>query len=200
MGVTLSYHPILGFDGVPVPQSALSTSGLTAGTGLARTSPVAQTDPNIDFTSVSGHGQLLFGTTYQWTGYVYVPIADTYTFRLQFTVPRYANTTRPECTGNFTPTFSLATAAGIGGALAPLPLAATGSTVDGIASNPTHAGYTERDLAELRHGADRGSDPRLSQVADRLRDDPQPRPGRLRAARAGHSRPEPALRVQPGGR
>ena len=53
--------------------------------GLARTSgPGApSSDSTIDFTTVSGHGQLAPGS-YTWTGYVYVPTADTYTFRLQY--------------------------------------------------------------------------------------------------------------------
>src|SRR5205085_5095640 len=73
-------------DGTAVPRAVLSTDGAKAGTGLLRTAgPGApRTDNQIDFTSLSGHGQLAFGKTYTWTGYVNVPSSDDYTFRFQF--------------------------------------------------------------------------------------------------------------------
>jgi len=80
-----SYYPAGSPTGAPVGPSALSTSPSSVTGGLARTSgPGApSSDSTIDFTTVSGHGQLAPGS-YTWTGYVYVPTADTYTFRLQY--------------------------------------------------------------------------------------------------------------------
>src|SRR5207247_5141207 len=124
-------------DGVSVPQSVLSTNGTMIGNGLQRTAgPGSPTvDPQIDFTSVSGHGQLQLGQTYTWTGYVNVPTADDYTFRFQFSVPNIGSAA-PSCTGAGAPTFGFATTAGVGQSTSAKTLAAAGSTAPGIPSNP----------------------------------------------------------------
>ena len=122
-----TYVPAGDPTGQPVPSSALSTSNASRTGNLARTtgpgSPAA--DPGIDFTTVSGHGQLAPGS-YTWSGYVYVPATDTYTFDFQQSsaVPN-ANVT---FTFDGTPQ-NLATASNV-----------YGSTVPG---SPTNAGYTE---------------------------------------------------------
>ena len=122
-----TYVPAGDPTGQPVPSSALSTSGASVTGSLARTTgPGApSTDPAIDFTTVSGHGQLAPGS-YTWSGYVYVPATDTYTFDFQQSsaVPN-ANVT---FTFDGTPQ-TLATASNV-----------YGSTVPG---SPTNAGYTE---------------------------------------------------------
>jgi beta-glucosidase len=80
-----SYVPANAPSGEPVPSSALSDSATSVTGHLDRTtgpgSPAA--DSSIDFTTASGNGQLAAGS-YTWTGYVYVPATDTYTFRFQF--------------------------------------------------------------------------------------------------------------------
>ncbi len=120
--------------GLPVPSSALSTSSSTVTGDLSRTSGPGSptTDSTIDFTAVSGNGQLAPGS-YTWTGYVYVPTTDTYTFRFAQTaaVPN----------GNVT--FAL------DGTTRTLSNAETvyGNTVPGT---PTNAGYTEALLTNRR--------------------------------------------------
>jgi beta-glucosidase len=73
-----------GGTGAPVPPSALSTADGSVTGGLQRTlgpgSPA--TDAALDFTKVSAAGPLAAGD-YRWTGYVYVPKDDAYTFRFQ---------------------------------------------------------------------------------------------------------------------
>jgi beta-glucosidase len=80
-----TYVPANSPSGEPVPSSALSDSGTSVTGHLDRTtgpgSPTA--DSSLDFTTASGHGQLAAGD-YTWTGDVYVPTTDTYTFRFQF--------------------------------------------------------------------------------------------------------------------
>ena len=153
--------PTVG-DGVAIPQAALSSNGTTLGDGLTRaTGPGSpRIDPQIDFTAVSGSGQLAAGTPYTWTGYVNVPTADNYTFRFQFSVPDVTpsapgplgllpNPTPggPSCSGSGAPTFSLATTAGMGQSTSTESLTASGNTLNGIPTNPTMSGFTERGLA-----------------------------------------------------
>ena len=80
-----TYVPANAPSGEPVPSSALSDSVASVTGHLDRTtgpgSPAA--DSSVDFTTVSGNGQLAPGD-YTWTGYVYVPATDTYKFRFQF--------------------------------------------------------------------------------------------------------------------
>jgi beta-glucosidase len=80
-----TYVPANSPSGEPVPSSALSDSGASVTGHLDRiTGPGSPTtDSSIDFTTVSGNGQLAPGD-YTWTGYVYVPVTDTYKFRFQF--------------------------------------------------------------------------------------------------------------------
>jgi beta-glucosidase len=149
-------------DGIVVPRGALSTDGAKAGTGLQRAvGPGApRVDRQIDFTSLSGHGQLAFGKTYTWTGYVNVPQSDDYTFHFQFSVPDYAITNgggalgngggtvvAPACTGGGAPGFSLATSSGTGQSMSAETLKSSPATPATIPTNPTMSGYVERGLA-----------------------------------------------------
>jgi beta-glucosidase len=77
-----TFAPANDPTGYPVPSSALSTSSTSVTGGLTRTGPGAGTDSSLDFTSVSAAGQLAPGS-YTWTGYVYVPSTDDYTFAVQ---------------------------------------------------------------------------------------------------------------------
>ncbi len=79
-----SYVPADSPSGETVPSSALSTSSTSVTGGLARTTGPGSptTDSTVDFTTVSGNGQLDPGS-YTWTGYVYVPTSDSYTFSLE---------------------------------------------------------------------------------------------------------------------
>ena len=83
-----NYVPAFDSTGRAVPPTALSTGTTappTAATGgLTRTSGPGspRVDRSIEFTSESGSNRLAPGN-YSWTGYVYVPTADTYTFELQ---------------------------------------------------------------------------------------------------------------------
>ena len=156
-------------DGEPVPSSALSTDGSKAGTGLRRAAgPGApRTDRQLDFTSLSGHGQLAFGQTYTWTGYVNVPSTDDYTFRFQFSVPSYSiasggggaigngggSVVAPSCTGSGAPSFSLATSSGTGQSISSETLASSPNTPATIPTNPTMSGYVERGLANCLYEA-----------------------------------------------
>jgi beta-glucosidase len=157
--------PPTASDGETVPQSALSTDGTTIGDGLQRTvGPGAPTiDPQIDFTSTAGHGQLRFGQTYTWSGYINVPTADDYTFRFQFSVPSYSialpsgnaagAVSAPSCSGAGAPTFSFASSAGTGQSMSAETLSAAPATLGTIGTSPTMSGYIERGLADCAYHA-----------------------------------------------
>lgn len=83
---SISYTPAQGPTGEPVPPGQLSTTSGQVDGALQRTAGPGSPahDPTLDFTKVSSAGQLPSGD-YVWTGYVYVPQADRYTFRFQYT-------------------------------------------------------------------------------------------------------------------
>jgi beta-glucosidase len=154
-------EPTVG-DGVPIPRSALSTNGTTTGNGLERTAGPGspRVDRQVNFTKLSGRGQLAPGATYTWSGYINVPKAQDYTFRFQFSVPTYTisrgggslgngggGVTPPACTGSGAPGFSLASSPGVGQKLKAETLASAPNTISTTPTNPTMAGYTERGLA-----------------------------------------------------
>src|SRR5262245_22705294 len=73
-------------DGTPIPTSVLSTTPNASGLGGLNLSidggpPTKDTHP-IDHTAVNGN-QLAAGHTYTWSGFLYVPASDTYTFAIQ---------------------------------------------------------------------------------------------------------------------
>ncbi|MEU9347971.1 glycoside hydrolase family 3 C-terminal domain-containing protein [Streptomyces sp. NPDC048278] len=79
-----SYTPAGSPTGSAVVSSALSTSDSTVTGGLTRTiDTTTSVDKSLDFTTSSDNGQLGKGS-YTWTGYVYVPSSDKYTFRFQY--------------------------------------------------------------------------------------------------------------------
>jgi beta-glucosidase len=155
-------------DGKAVPRSALSTNGTIIGNGLMRTTGPGspKVDRQIDFTNVARYGQLAFGTTYTWTGYVNVPAQDDYTFRFQFSVPSYTVTpgttngpgqiTPPACTGSAAPSFGLATSAGTGQSMSTETLSQSPAVLGSSnppSTDPTASGYTERGLANCDYNA-----------------------------------------------
>ncbi|WP_405776114.1 glycoside hydrolase family 3 C-terminal domain-containing protein [Streptomyces sp. NBC_00859] len=81
-----TYSPAQSPSGYAIPSSALSTSTSHVTGGLHRTGgPGApETDRSLDFTTASPDGPLGRGD-YAWSGYLYVPSADTYTLRTQST-------------------------------------------------------------------------------------------------------------------
>ncbi len=133
-----SYVPANSPSGEPVPSSALSDSNTSVTGHLDRsTGPGSPTtDSSINFTTVSGRGQLAAGD-YTWTGYVYVPATDTYTFRFQFSSGVPAADV----------TFALDGAAQTLGVPAPVyGQGVTGAHNAALPATPTDGGYTEAGL------------------------------------------------------
>ncbi len=133
-----SYVPANSPSGEPVPSSALSDSATSVTGHLDRTTGPGSpaTDSSINFTTASSTGQLAPGN-YTWTGYVYVPTTDTYTWRFQF--------------GSGVPasdvTFSLDGAAQSLSAPADVyGTGVTGAHNAALPGTPTDSGYTEAGL------------------------------------------------------
>jgi beta-glucosidase len=133
-----TYVPANSPSGEPVPSSALSDSSTSVTGHLDRTTGPGSpsTDSSLNFTTVSGNGQLAPGN-YTWTGYVYVPASDTYTFRFQFSSGVPASDV----------TFALdGTAQTLG---VPTPVygqGVTGAHSAALPATPTDGGYTEAGL------------------------------------------------------
>ncbi len=133
-----SYVPANAPSGEPVPSSALSDSATSVTGHLDRTTGPGSpaTDSSIDFTTASGHGQLAAGN-YTWTGDVYVPATDTYTFRFQFSSGVPASGV----------TFALDGAAQTLSAPADVyGRGVTGAHSAALPGTPTDTGYTEAGL------------------------------------------------------
>jgi beta-glucosidase len=145
-----TYVPAFDSTGQAVPPSALSnqnTAPPTAATGgLNRTSgPGSPTvDKSLDFTTASTNR--LAPGSYTWSGYVYVPTADTYTFELQQSPDVAA--------GNVT--FSLDGTARTLAAASPVYFnggnGPAASTIN-IPGTPTTEGYTEGGLTNRQFSA-----------------------------------------------
>ena len=157
-------------DGITVPTSALYTtpdSGGLGGLDLSVDGGAASQDTTaIDHEAVHGN-QLAPGHTYTWSGYLYVPTADTYTFALQQS-PSLPTTLNCPQTGQFNtppsdPTLTMCspfTAANASQTNSPpdavtfsldntqLNLNAPTANIYGatVPSNPTTAGYTDQGL------------------------------------------------------
>lgn len=165
-----SFFPANDPDGAPISPSQLSTTNSAAGLGGLNLSvdggaPTKDTHP-IDHTAVNGN-QLAPGHVYTWSGYLYVPTSDTYTFAIQQsdTLPTTLNCPQ---TGQFgtppsTPKLTLcapfttanqAQTASPGDAVqlsfngVQRNLNAVTANVYGatVPSNPTNAGYTDQGL------------------------------------------------------
>jgi beta-glucosidase len=131
--------------GAPVPASALSADGAT--TGALNLSvdgaPATVTPGSIDDTTVSS-GQL-GQHSYTWTGYVYVPTADAYTFDFQ----------QSASVPNANVTFALGATAGTPSSPATARTLATAPVIYGatVPGSPTNAGYTEPLLTNRQFSA-----------------------------------------------
>jgi beta-glucosidase len=136
-----TYVPANAPSGEPVPSSALSDSDTSVTGHLDRTTGPGSptTDSSIDFTTVSGNGQLAPGD-YTWTGYVYVPATDTYTFRFQFSgaVPASDVTFTMDGAAQ-----TLSTAADVYGT------GVTSAHSAALPGSPTDGGYTEAGLTNM---------------------------------------------------
>jgi beta-glucosidase len=133
-----TYVPANSPSGEPVPSSALSTSGSSVTGGLSRTTGPGSptTDKSLDFTTASTAGQLAPGN-YTWTGYVYVPTTDTYTFRFQFSPTVAASNV----------TFSLdGSSETLGMPPDVIGQGVTGAHSAALPSTPTNGGYTQAGL------------------------------------------------------
>ncbi len=147
-GVSTTYFPIVSpdvagggtlsttGDGRVIPASWLSQDAAGTIPGLANTLGAPPAAGNIDYTSVSGQGQLAFNTTYQWDGYVNVPGTDTYDFRFQFTVPAGGSITGPACTAVPSTTIALAGTQLAGGSTT---ISAPSTTLAGATTTATAA-------------------------------------------------------------
>ena len=165
-----SFFPANDPDGAPISPSVLSTTAGAGGLGGLNLSidgapPVKDTHP-IDHTATNGN-QLAPGHVYTWSGYLYAPTDDTYTFAVQQsdTLPTTLNCPQ---TGQFgtppsSPTLTLCspfTAANAAQTSTPPDavqlsfngaqrnLNAVTANVYGatVPSNPTNAGYTDQGL------------------------------------------------------
>jgi beta-glucosidase len=133
-----TYVPANSPSGEPVPSAALSDSTTSVTGHLDRTTGPGSptTDSSLDFTTVSGKGQLAPGS-YTWTGEVFVPTTDTYTFRFQFSssVPASGVTFNldgsPVALGTPTPVYGQGV---------------TGAHSAALPATPTDGGYTEAGL------------------------------------------------------
>ena len=95
-GSRIDFSPANDPTGYLVPSTELSTqSGIVDGHLLRTAGPGSPSkDAQLNFTTVSHQGQLAPGD-YTWTGYVYAPRNDTYTFRFQYTPRTTSSPTQP---------------------------------------------------------------------------------------------------------
>jgi beta-glucosidase len=157
-------------DGTAIPTSVLSTTPSASGLGGLNLSidgapPTKDTHP-IEHEAVLGN-QLAAGHTYSWSGYLYVPTSDTYTFAIQQSDSLPTTLNCPQ-TGQFgtppsTPTLTMCSPFTAGNASqtnsppdavtfsfngAQRNLNAVTANVYGatVPSNPTTAGFTDQGL------------------------------------------------------
>jgi beta-glucosidase len=136
-----TYVPANSPSGEPVPSSALSGSDSQVTGYLDRTTGPGSptTDSSLDFTAVSGNGQLAPGS-YTWTGYVYVPTTDTYTFRFQFSSALAASDVTFSLDGTSQTLSPAENVYGVG---------VTGAHGAVLPGTPTDGGYTEAGLTNV---------------------------------------------------
>jgi beta-glucosidase len=165
-----TFFPANDPDGAPIAPSQLSTTPDASGLGGLNLSvdggPPAKDTHAIDHEAVSGN-QLAPGHVYSWSGYLYVPASDTYTFAIQQsdTLPTTLNCPQtgqfgtppstpkltlcaPFTAANAAQTSSPADAVQFGFNGAQRNLNAVTANVYGatVPSNPTNAGYTDQGL------------------------------------------------------
>jgi beta-glucosidase len=138
-----TYVPANAPSGEPVPSSALSDSAASVTGSLDRTTGPGSptTDSSINFTTAAGAGGQLAPGNYTWTGYVYVPATDTYTFRFQYSPGVTAANVTFTLDGTAK---TLATAADIVGT------GVTGAHSAALPGSPTDAGYTQGGLTNVQ--------------------------------------------------
>jgi beta-glucosidase len=136
-----SYVPANSPSGEPLPSSALSASDTSVTGYLNRTTGPGSpgTDSSVNFTTVSGSGQLAPGN-YTWTGYVYVPTTDSYTFRFQFSSAVPASDVTFALDGATQALSPAANVYGVG------VTSAHGAVLPGT---PTDGGYTQAGLTNV---------------------------------------------------
>jgi len=139
---SFTYVPANAPSGEPVPSSALSDSATSLTGHLDRTTGPGSpaTDSSINFTTAPGAGGQLAPGDYTWTGYVYVPATDTYTFRFQDSSGVAATGVTFTLDGTAQ---KLATAADVYGT------GVTGAHSAALPGSPTDAGYTQGGLTNL---------------------------------------------------
>jgi beta-glucosidase len=125
-----TYVPANSPSGEPVPGPFDRTTGPGSPT----------TDSTINFTTASGAGGQLAPGDYTWTGDVYVPTSDTYTFRLQFSSGVPASDVMFSLDGAAQ---TLSTAADVYGT------GVTSAHSAALPGSPTDGGYTQAGLTNL---------------------------------------------------
>jgi beta-glucosidase len=141
-----TYVPANAPSGEPVPSSALSDSSSSVTGSLDRTTGPGSptTDSSLNFTTASGAGGQLAPGNYTWTGYVYVPAADTYTFRFQYSPGVAAANVTFALDGTAE---TLSTASDVYGT------GVTGAHRAALPGSPTDAGYTQGGLTNVQTAA-----------------------------------------------
>ena len=141
-----SYVPANAPSGEPVPSSALSDSATSVTGHLDQTTGPGSpaTASAINFTTASGAGGQLASGDYTWTGYVYVPATDAYTFRFQYSSGVAASGVTFSLDGAAQ---KLATAADIYGN------GVTGAHSAALPGSPTDTGYTQAGLTNVATAA-----------------------------------------------
>ena len=137
-----TYVPANAPSGEPVPSSALSDSDTSVTGHLDRTTGPGSpaTDSAINFTTASGAGGQFAPGAYTWTGYVYVPTSDTYTFRFQYSSGVAASGVTFSLDGAAQ---KLATAADVYGT------GVTSAHSAALPGSPTDTGYTQAGLTNV---------------------------------------------------
>ena len=83
--VTNNSSPTGAAPAAAPPAACNATSGLQRASGATvATLANDQVDQQVDYTTASTAGQLAGSKAYRWSGWVYVPTADTYTWELQY--------------------------------------------------------------------------------------------------------------------
>jgi beta-glucosidase len=138
-----TYVPANAPSGEPVPSSALSDSAASVTGSLDRTTGPGSptTDSALDFTTATGAAGQLAPGNYTWTGYVYVPATDTYTFRFQYSPGVTAANVTFALDGTAQ---TLATASDVYGT------GVTGAHSAALPGSPTNAGYTQGGLTNVQ--------------------------------------------------
>ena len=159
----LSSEPSSGAPPSAAPGAACSErSGLRRSSGTSVENLAAdRVDKKVDYTSVSSGGRLAAGKVYMWDGWIYVPIKDSYVFRIQH------STAIPDANVHFTLDNSLknlvdATSFYQGSWYGSQP----------VVVSPTNAGYVEAGLRNRQCALPADKKARSSQMLVRCAESP----------------------------